>query len=124
MFVFPRVKYYDHFVRDGPQGAIGVSYPSGWMASDNFLVFFKHFTDQVKPTNDKIVLLLLDNHNSHISIEAIAFARANGIVLLSFPPRCSHKLQPLDRSVFGPLKRTGRLDEKQPWKNHVNIRSS
>jgi len=53
MFVFPRVKYYDHFVRDGPQGAIGVSYPSGWMTSDNFLVFLKHFTDHVKPTNDK-----------------------------------------------------------------------
>lgn len=25
--------------------------------------------------------------------------------MLSFPPHCSHKLQPLDRSVFGPLKR-------------------
>ena len=24
--------------------------------------------------------------------------------MLSFPPHCSHKLQPLDRSVFGPLK--------------------
>ena len=24
--------------------------------------------------------------------------------MLSFPPHCSHKLQPLDRSVYGPLK--------------------
>lgn len=29
----------------------------------------------------------------------------NGIVMLSFPPHCSHKLQPLNRSVFGPLKK-------------------
>ena len=29
----------------------------------------------------------------------------NGIILLSFPPHCSHKLQPLDRSVYGPLKK-------------------
>uniref|UniRef100_A0A3Q2VJV2 Uncharacterized protein n=1 Tax=Haplochromis burtoni TaxID=8153 RepID=A0A3Q2VJV2_HAPBU len=25
--------------------------------------------------------------------------------MLSFPPHCSHRLQPLDRSVYGPLKR-------------------
>ena len=25
--------------------------------------------------------------------------------MLSFPPHCSHKLQPLDRTVYGPLKR-------------------
>ncbi|XP_060717119.1 uncharacterized protein LOC132839923 [Tachysurus vachellii] len=30
---------------------------------------------------------------------------SHGIVLLTFPPHCSHKLQPLDRSVFGPFKR-------------------
>uniref|UniRef100_A0A672R036 DDE-1 domain-containing protein n=1 Tax=Sinocyclocheilus grahami TaxID=75366 RepID=A0A672R036_SINGR len=29
----------------------------------------------------------------------------NGIIMLSFPPHCSHRLQPLDRSVYGPLKR-------------------
>ena len=25
--------------------------------------------------------------------------------MVSFPPHCSHKLQPLDRAVFGPLER-------------------
>ena len=29
----------------------------------------------------------------------------HGIVIVTFPPHCSHKLQPLNRSVFGPLKR-------------------
>ena len=29
----------------------------------------------------------------------------NGVVILSFPPHCSHELQPLDRSVYGPLKK-------------------
>ncbi|CAM4570494.1 unnamed protein product [Leuciscus chuanchicus] len=51
-----------------------------------------------------MLLLLLDNHHSHISVAAIDFCRAHGIVMLSFPPHCSHLLQPLDRSVFGPLK--------------------
>jgi hypothetical protein len=51
------------------------------------------------------VLLLLDNHDSHISIATIEFAKSHGIVMLTFPSHCSHKLQPLDRSVYGPLKR-------------------
>ncbi|XP_069102972.1 uncharacterized protein [Argopecten irradians] len=29
----------------------------------------------------------------------------HGVVMLSIPPHCSHKLQPLDVSVYGPLKR-------------------
>ncbi|ESO11963.1 hypothetical protein HELRODRAFT_158327 [Helobdella robusta] len=51
------------------------------------------------------VLLLLDNHESHLSIEAIDYAKNNGIVMLSFPPHCSYKLQPLDHTVYGPFKR-------------------
>lgn len=69
-----------------------------------FIVFLKHFVDIVKPTKDKTVLIILDNHESHISVEAISFAKDNGIVLLTMPPHTSHKLQPLDRTVFGPYK--------------------
>lgn len=35
----------------------------------------------------------------------IDFCREVGIVLLSFPSHCSHKLQPLDRCVYGPFKK-------------------
>ncbi|KAJ8966288.1 hypothetical protein NQ314_003626 [Rhamnusium bicolor] len=41
---------------------------------------------------------------SHITLQAIYYARDNGIVVLSFPPHTSHKLQPLDVGVFGPFK--------------------
>ena len=30
-------------------------------------------------------------------------ARAAGVVLLSLPPHCSHRLQPLDVTFYGPL---------------------
>ena len=58
-----------------------------------------------RPTKEHPVLLLLDNHFSHLSINALDYATANGIVMLSFPPHCTHKLQPLDRTVFGPFKK-------------------
>ena len=51
------------------------------------------------------MLLLLGNHHSHVTLETIDYDKEHGIVLLSFPPHCSHKLQPLDRAVYGPFKR-------------------
>ena len=59
----------------------------------------------VRPSNKNKVLLLLDNHHSHVILETIDYAKEHGIVLLSFPPHCFHKLQPLDRAVYGPFKR-------------------
>ena len=47
----------------------------------------------------------MDNHDSHLSIEAIVLAKENEVVFLTFSPHCSRKLQPLNISVYGPLKR-------------------
>jgi hypothetical protein len=49
-------------------------------------------------------LLISDNHESHLSVTAINVAKENGIVMLTLSPHTSHKLQPLDRTVFGPYK--------------------
>nr|XP_047122952.1 MFS-type transporter clz9-like [Hydra vulgaris] len=51
------------------------------------------------------VLLLLDNHENHVSIVCLDLVKENSQTMLSFPPHCSHKLQPLDWSVYWPLKR-------------------
>ena len=32
-------------------------------------------------------------------------AKENGAIMLSFPPHTSLKLQPLDRSIYGPFKK-------------------
>lgn len=103
--IYPRVNFRDHFLTGAPAGSKGTAHPSGWMTADNFVMFLKHFVHHVKPSKEQPVLLLLDNHDSHLCISAIDYAKENGIVMLSFPPHCSHRLQPLDLSVFGPLKR-------------------
>jgi hypothetical protein len=105
MFIFPRKKYQEYFVRDGPRGSVGTANGSGWMQEDDFLVYIQHFAKHAKPSKEQPVLLTLDNHGSHLSIEALDFCKTNNIVLLSFPPHTSHKLQPLDRGVFGPFKK-------------------
>jgi len=105
VFIFPRVRYHERFVDGGPPGCIGVSHKSGWMPQENFLIFLKHFAKHSQSSIDHPVLLLLDNHESHLSVDGIQFAKDNGIHLLSFPPHCSHRLQPLDCTVYFSLKR-------------------
>lgn len=47
----------------------------------------------------------MDGHGSHITANVVGYCIENTIDLLILPPHCSHILQPLDVSVFSPLKR-------------------
>jgi hypothetical protein len=51
------------------------------------------------------VLVVLDGHSSRKTLEAVELARENNITLLTLPPHTSHRLQPLDVTFFGPLKK-------------------
>lgn len=86
MFLFPRKKMKPWFLTNSPVGSIGNANSSGWMTGDDFLIFIKHFCKNVKPSIDQPILLLLDNHESHLNIEVLKFCKLNGVVLLSFPP--------------------------------------
>ncbi|KYM94748.1 hypothetical protein ALC62_14599 [Cyphomyrmex costatus] len=105
IFVFPPVHFKDHFIHDGPVGCAGGANPTGWINETNFLIYLTHFVKNVKPSRINRVLLLLDNHDTHLSINTLNFAKENGIIMLSFPAHCSHKMQLLDVSVYGPLKK-------------------
>lgn len=55
-------------------------------------------------SKDNPGILVMDNHESHVTLQTIDLARENGLIILSFPPHCSHRMQPLDVSVYGPFK--------------------
>ena len=77
---------------------------NAWMTKDLFLLYLEHFVSHVHPSPENPVLILMDNHESHTSYDAILLAKEKGIHLLTFPPHTSSRLQPLDVSVYGPLK--------------------
>ncbi|XP_018369250.1 PREDICTED: uncharacterized protein LOC108765178 isoform X1 [Trachymyrmex cornetzi] len=103
-FIFPRAHYKAHFIQEGPLESAGDVNPLGWMKEEHFIKYCQHFVRHVRSSKEMPILLLLDNHESHLSIEALDYLKENGIIVLSFPYYCSHKLQPLDRSVYEPLK--------------------
>lgn len=50
-------------------------------------------------------LLILDGHSSHETLGILMRAMEENIHILALPPHTTHFLQPLDRSVFGPLNK-------------------
>ncbi|KAJ4426133.1 hypothetical protein ANN_26942 [Periplaneta americana] len=102
--VYPRVRMNPQLLTGSMNGTVAYANPSGWMDSSLFLKFIEHLVNCVHPTKDNPILLILDGHASHKSIEAIELARKSGIIMITFPPHTTHKLQALDISVFGPFK--------------------
>jgi DDE superfamily endonuclease/helix-turn-helix, Psq domain len=104
VYIFPRVNYKDSFLNGAPAQSLGLSSRNGWMTTDLFVEVLQHMKSYTRCSKESPILLILDNHVSHTSIAGIKYCRDNGIELLSLPPHCSHKLQPLDKCVFGPFK--------------------
>jgi hypothetical protein len=61
-------------------------------------------------------LLILDGHNSHTTYQFCSFAEKHKIIVLCLPPHTTHRLQPCDVGVFGPLAAC--------WKGVVNAKSA
>jgi len=104
MLVFPRKNFAKRLMIGAPPGAVCGCCASRWINSDLFIVWLKHFNKCSGASEDWKTVLLLDNHESNISLEAYELCRNSGITLISFAPHTSHHCQPLDLTVYGPLK--------------------
>ncbi|XP_072377473.1 uncharacterized protein [Diabrotica undecimpunctata] len=103
-FIFARKRLNPLLIKDAPTGSVLAVTDSGYMNSVKFLQFLEHFRKYTNPSAESPVLIILDNHISHTTLEAITYAKNNNIHLLSLPPHSSHRTQPLDRNFFRPLK--------------------
>ena len=72
---------------------------NGWI---NTNLFLQWFLVNIPPTRP--VLLNMDGHGTHMSIELIELARSSGVHLLCLPSHTTHVLQPLDVGVFRSFK--------------------
>ncbi|KAJ8935673.1 hypothetical protein NQ314_012694 [Rhamnusium bicolor] len=105
--IFSRVYFKDRMITGAPPGTAGGAKKTGWVNSEAFMDILKYLHGFVKSTPESPTLLIIDNHQSHISISSLEFCKSNGIMLLSLPPHTSGKLQPLDKAVYkSPLHAT------------------
>ena len=96
-------KSLSQFKRDeAPEGSIFTYTEKAWIndsiGSEWFTKVFLNHCGDSRP-----VLLILDGHHSHESLDILEAAIKNDVNILCLPPHTTHYLQPLDRTVFGPL---------------------
>ena len=89
------------------QCAFFASSPNGW--TNDKLGF--HWLTRVFDVNTKLKarhardprLLFIDGHGSHINMKFLTWCEKNNVHVALYPPHSTHRLQPLDVSLFSPL---------------------
>lgn len=106
---------YARWTKGGPAGAVFGMSDSGWMETNSFTEWFKKlFVPAVTSlTKTGSVILFLDGHYSHISLELTHHAKSQGIHLYCLPSHLTHILQPLDVGVYGPAKKAWKIILKE-----------
>ena len=67
-----------------------------------FLLSGKHFLKHAVPRHP--LLLMVDGHSTHSNLVSSKFAKDHKVTIFCFPPHTTHECQPLDCSLFKPLK--------------------
>lgn len=113
MIVYPLVRISRDIAVNVPENwSIGKS-PSGWMNGPLYYEYIANVFDPWLKANDiqKPVLLLVDGHRSHLTLQVSQYCADNQIIAYALFPNSTHISQPADVSVFKCLK--------SGWKNTV-----
>jgi hypothetical protein len=96
------------YIQDCEPDAVMAMQPNAWMTKWLFESWISHFINVLKETTGidetNRHLLILDGHNSHVTLEVVTVAMNSGLDIISLPSHTSHALQPLDVSCFKPFK--------------------
>nr|CAH7716946.1 unnamed protein product [Callosobruchus chinensis] len=105
MIIFKRKRYTVELSNGAPPGSKVVISDSGYINSEFFVCWIKHFIEVVRPSKENKVLLLLDGHTTHCkNLDALNIAREAGVIMIQLPGHTTNRLQPLDRSLFKPME--------------------
>ncbi|KAJ8728767.1 hypothetical protein PYW07_006463 [Mythimna separata] len=94
----------DRLLDGAPPGSSATCSDNGWINGPVFLEWLRHFVDNVRPTQEQNVIFVMDNHESHKYLGALEYASQNHVIFVSLAPHTTHRMQPLDTCVYGPLK--------------------
>ena len=94
-----------------PVGWKFITSKKGWTSDLIGFEWLKtHFQPFVSKSTNLRHLLIIDGHSSHVTARFIAYCITSKIDLFLLPPHLLHKTQPLDLSIFRPLKTVTNLE--------------
>jgi len=70
MLIFPHKNLSARLMNGAPSGTIGATSTSGWINGDLYMKWLKHFIEHTEASVGRKVLLILDNHESHMTLQA------------------------------------------------------
>ena len=104
MLIFPRKRMIDALMQGAPPQSAGYCSDNGWTDSELFFRWLEHFVSMTNASVNVPHIIILDGHHSRKTLAAVEFARNHGITLITLPPHCTHKMQPLDRTYCKAFK--------------------
>lgn len=69
-----------------PPGTAATCTDNGWINGPAFLLLLRHFVDAVRPTSEKKVILVMDNHESQKYLEALEYTSQIQVIFVSLGP--------------------------------------
>jgi hypothetical protein len=112
-YIFRGKRFRRNYIQFCEQGATMAMSSKVRMTACLFSAWIDHFIQALQNHSSVLVtsphLLILDGHNSHVTIEVVKRARDVGLHLLMLPLHCSHTMQPQDVAIFKPFKGAFRI---------------
>ena len=107
-YILKDIYFREDYIANYEQGVVMGMQPNAWMTRWLFESSISHFIECLKqgPSIDlnNHHVLILDGHNSHVTLEVVRISMESGLDIVSLPFHTSHALQPLDVSCFKPFK--------------------
>ena len=106
LFIWPSLTHRSDWTTYATPGWHFACSASGYSNSDIILDWYRRVFDPQTRSRAKGCprILINDGFGAHESLEVFQFCHDNNIILCRLPPYTSHKLQPCDVGLFGPLK--------------------
>ena len=106
MILYPYVRLPAEIKANVPERFYQSLTESGWMTAKSFYEFianpFKNWLNAHEIPRP--VILFVDGHRTHITLQTSVECDNNGIILYLLPPNTTHMLQPADVGPFRPMK--------------------
>lgn len=105
MIVYPWVRFSYNPLEGFPDSVFGRA-ETGWMDSELFVTWLAEVFEPALSDREikRSVVLFVDGHSTHCTLEASKFCRDHDIILYCLLEHASHVLQPCDLKLFSSLK--------------------
>lgn len=117
MIVYPYARIPAEIARCTPENWVIGRSKTGWMTGQSFHSYMCNtfLAEVYKRAIHFPILYLVDGHKSHLTYNVSKFCADNGIIVYALFPNATHILQPVDVSLFRPLKNNWKK-VVQDWK--------